>query len=55
VLAFTAHASPEDKRHALAAGFQLHLAKPIDIDRLRDSVLQLVALIGTTSATDTVE
>jgi CheY-like chemotaxis protein len=51
VLAFTALASAADKRDALAAGFQLHLAKPIDIDRLRDSVLQLVQLIGSTSAT----
>lgn len=45
VLALTALASEEDKRQALAAGFQLHLAKPIDIDRLRDSVLRLVELI----------
>ena len=48
VLALTALASVEDKRRALAAGFQLHLAKPIDIDRLRDSVLQLVTLAGDT-------
>jgi CheY-like chemotaxis protein len=46
VLALTALASIEDKRRALAAGFQLHLAKPIDIDRLRDSVLDLVKLVG---------
>lgn len=44
VLALTALASEEDKRKALEAGFQLHLAKPIDIDRLRDSVLRLVEL-----------
>ena len=48
VLAFTALASEEVKRDALAAGFQLHLAKPIDIDRLRDAVVSLVGLIGTT-------
>jgi CheY-like chemotaxis protein len=48
VLAFTALASEQDKRKALAAGFQLHLAKPIDIDRLRDAVVRLVELIGTT-------
>ena len=40
-LALTALATEEDRRRALAAGFQLHLAKPIDIDRLRDAVLQL--------------
>jgi len=45
VLAFTALASEDVKRDALAAGFQLHLAKPIDIDRLRDAVLRLVDLI----------
>lgn len=47
VLAFTALASEEVKREALSAGFQLHLAKPIDIDRLRDAVLSLVDLIET--------
>jgi chemotaxis methyl-accepting protein methylase/signal transduction histidine kinase/chemotaxis response regulator CheB len=40
-LALTALAAQDDRRRALAAGFQLHLAKPIDIDRLRDAVLQL--------------
>ena len=43
-LALTALASIDDKRRALAAGFQLHLAKPIDIVRLRDSVLELVGM-----------
>jgi two-component system CheB/CheR fusion protein len=43
-LALTALATDEDKRRALAAGFQLHLAKPIDIDRLRDAVLELSKL-----------
>ena len=45
-LALTALASAEDHRRALAAGFQLHLAKPIDIDRLRDAVLELSRLTG---------
>jgi two-component system CheB/CheR fusion protein len=40
-LALTALAARDDRRRALAAGFQLHLAKPVDIDRLRDAVLQL--------------
>jgi CheY-like chemotaxis protein len=44
-LAFTALATEHDRRRALAAGFQLHLAKPIDIDRLRASVLELAMLI----------
>ena len=33
-LALTALASEDDHRRALEAGFQLHLAKPIDFDRL---------------------
>lgn len=40
-LALTALAAQDDRRRALAAGFQLHLAKPIDIDRLRDAVFEL--------------
>jgi len=40
-LALTALAAEDDRREALAAGFQLHVAKPIDIDRLRQAVLQL--------------
>jgi CheY-like chemotaxis protein len=43
-LALTALASTDDRRRAIAAGFQLHLAKPIDIDRLRDAVLELSRL-----------
>ena len=43
-LALTALASLDDRHTALAAGFQLHMAKPIDIDRLRDAVLELSRL-----------
>jgi signal transduction histidine kinase/ActR/RegA family two-component response regulator len=46
-LALTAMAAEEDRRRALAAGFQLHLAKPIDIDRLREAVFELSKLIQT--------
>jgi CheY-like chemotaxis protein len=45
VLAFTALPSSADRIEAMDAGFQLYLAKPIDIDRLRDSLLQLVDMI----------
>ena len=38
-LALTALAGPEDRRTALSAGFQLHLAKPVDIDRLIQAVV----------------
>ena len=40
-LALTALASNEDKRRALEAGFQRHMAKPIDIDHLRSALLEL--------------
>jgi CheY-like chemotaxis protein len=43
-LAFTALTAEDDRRRALAAGFALHLTKPIDIDRLRDAVLELALL-----------
>jgi signal transduction histidine kinase len=41
-IALTAHTRPEDVEHALAAGFQLHIAKPIDTNRLVASVASLV-------------
>jgi two-component system CheB/CheR fusion protein len=33
-LALTALAGEEDRRRAFAAGFQMHMAKPVDVDRL---------------------
>jgi CheY-like chemotaxis protein len=39
-MALTAHATVEDRRRALAAGFQVHVAKPIDADHLRAAVLE---------------
>ncbi len=43
VAALTALAGEEDRRRALDAGFQMHLAKPIDADRLATAVATLVA------------
>jgi signal transduction histidine kinase len=40
-IALTAHTRPEDVEHALAAGFQIHMAKPIDSTRLVDSIASL--------------
>ncbi len=34
LVALTGYGQPEDARRALAAGFDLHLTKPVDIDRL---------------------
>ena len=42
-IALTAYASIEDRRRALAAGFEAHLAKPIDPPMLVEAVLRLVS------------
>ncbi len=42
-LALTALAHAEDRERALAAGFQMHIAKPVDSDRLVESILKTVA------------
>jgi CheY-like chemotaxis protein len=44
-LALTAYGRPEDRRRTLAAGFNLHLAKPIDPSEL---VLAVASLAGRT-------
>jgi two-component system, chemotaxis family, CheB/CheR fusion protein len=43
-LALTALVSEEDRRRAFAAGFQVHMAKPVDIDRLVSALAGLVSL-----------
>jgi len=40
-LALTALASDKDRDEALAAGFQMHLTKPVDIHRLTNAILEL--------------
>jgi len=40
-IALTALASDQDRDAALAAGFQMHLIKPIDIDRLIGALIEL--------------
>jgi CheY-like chemotaxis protein len=40
-MAVTAFAAPEDRRRALAAGFQVHLAKPVDPSELIEVVARL--------------
>lgn len=44
-MALTVHASVDDRRRAFAAGFQVHVAKPIEIQPLRAAVLQLSTLV----------
>jgi CheY-like chemotaxis protein len=41
-IALTAHARPEDRANALAAGFQWHLAKPIDPGELISVIAELM-------------
>src|SRR5688500_14193969 len=43
VIALTAMARPEDSETALSAGFQLHLAKPVDIQELAAAIVNLSA------------
>jgi two-component system CheB/CheR fusion protein len=40
-LALTALGTEDDRRRALAAGFQMHLTKPVDIERLSHAVAEL--------------
>jgi signal transduction histidine kinase len=42
-IALTARTRPEDAQQALAAGFQLHLSKPIDSHVLVESIVSLVS------------
>jgi signal transduction histidine kinase/chemotaxis methyl-accepting protein methylase/chemotaxis response regulator CheB len=41
-VALTALAGEANRRRALAAGFQIHLAKPVDMNRLADVVVELL-------------
>jgi len=40
-VALTALAGEQDRRRALAAGFQMHLVKPVDIDHLTQAVAEI--------------
>ncbi len=41
-IALTAMARPEDRERAIAAGFQLHVSKPVDIDELTGAIARLL-------------
>ena len=42
-VALTAHATPADRERSMAAGFQVHLAKPVDFDELFRVIARLAA------------
>jgi CheY-like chemotaxis protein len=42
-IALTGHAMDEDRERALAAGFSVHIAKPVDPDKLFQIIGQLTA------------
>ena len=44
IIAMTAHAREEDKQRSLAAGMNLHIAKPVTAKLLLASILQAIAL-----------
>jgi CheY-like chemotaxis protein len=48
-IALTAYAGPEDARRAYRAGFQVHLAKPLEPAALVDSVARLASRDGDTA------
>lgn len=41
-IALTAMARPEDSERALSSGFQLHIAKPIEVEELSSSITRLI-------------
>jgi CheY-like chemotaxis protein len=49
-IALTAHASEVYRKQALAAGFQEHLVKPIDRERVVEAIQQLLKTTGSTAA-----
>jgi CheY-like chemotaxis protein len=41
-IALTAQARPEDRQRALAAGFDAHVAKPVDPEALAETIRRLI-------------
>jgi signal transduction histidine kinase/ActR/RegA family two-component response regulator len=44
LIALTGYGQPEDQRRALAAGFDVHLVKPVTIERLDDAIARVDAV-----------
>lgn len=44
-IALTAYARPEDRLHALRAGYQVHLAKPVESAELLTTLASFASII----------
>jgi two-component system, chemotaxis family, CheB/CheR fusion protein len=49
-IALTALAGDDDRQRALSAGFQVHLSKPVDLDRLTQELLAQAPAAATRSS-----
>jgi len=47
LVALTGYSQPSDRQRALSSGFQAHLAKPVDLEQLR----QILALVRDSNRT----
>jgi CheY-like chemotaxis protein len=45
-IALTAHAGAEDRRKALVAGYQAHIAKPVEAGELVATIVSLMELVS---------
>ncbi|MEG4069582.1 response regulator [Microcoleus sp. Pol11C2] len=51
-IALTAYAREEERQQALEAGFQMHLSKPVDINKLIATIANLTGMLGNPAPTD---
>jgi len=52
-IALTAYATPDDVKRALGAGYDLHVAKPVNAAQLADAIIDLVDGKARDAAQDT--
>jgi signal transduction histidine kinase/ActR/RegA family two-component response regulator len=52
LVALTGYGQPEDREHALAAGFAEHMVKPLDLGRLKELLARLQAVRRPAQATE---
>ncbi|MEG4857688.1 response regulator [Microcoleus sp. K1-B6] len=50
-IALTAYAREEERKQALEAGFQMHLSKPVDINKLIAAIANLTGMLGNPAPT----